>query len=63
MKTNELKSAVASYRWLIAPSVVIVVFVLAEMQRNMNNIAIGNLDYFPLVDRACISVSPRGMPG
>lgn len=52
MKTNELKSAVASYSWLIGPSLVIVGYVLAEVQRNTNNIAIGNLDYVPLVDRA-----------
>ncbi len=52
MKTNSLKSAVTPYRWLIASTLVIAAFVFVEAQRNVNNVAIGNLDYFPLVDRA-----------
>jgi hypothetical protein len=52
MKIRHLKSGIAPYTWLIAPTLVIIAFVFAEVLRNANNIAIGNLDYFPLVDRA-----------
>ena len=37
--------------WLMLPLIVIVAFVLVEIKRETNSISIGNLDYFPLVDR------------
>jgi hypothetical protein len=52
VKTTSLKSTAARYSWLIAPALVSVAYVMVEVQRNINNIAISNLDYFPRVDRA-----------
>lgn len=38
--------------WMIAPIAILAAFVIAETQHDARTIAIGNLDYFPLVDRA-----------
>ena len=52
LKSNRLKSAVTQYGWVLAMVLVLLAFVLVEVQREANTMVISNLDYFPLVDRA-----------
>ena len=43
---------VAAWAWIVAPLGVVLAFVAIEAHHLSHSIAIGNLDYFPLVDRA-----------
>src|SRR3990172_3044925 len=43
---------VAAWAWIVAPLGVVLAFVAIEVHHLSQGIAIGNLDYFPLVDRA-----------
>ena len=51
MNMTRVKSVLAQYGWVFASLLVLIAYVLAEVMRNTGINAIGNLDYFPLVDR------------
>lgn len=52
MNSAHISKQATKLAWLMTPLGVLFAFLLVEIQHVTDNFAIGNLDYFPLVDRA-----------